>query len=54
MIRWGYPKFKPLGLLDTTRASSVIRGVIDFAESREIMIPDKEDELAVKYCQRGG
>ena len=25
---------------------------IDFAESREIMIPDKEDELAVKYCQR--
>lgn len=48
----GYPKFKPLGLLNTAEASSVIRNVIDFANSREIMIPDKDDEQAMKYCQK--
>ena len=36
----GYPKYKPIGLL------------LDFASSREIMIPDKDDEQAMKYCQR--
>lgn len=48
----GYPKYKPLGLLNTAEASSVIRCFLDFASSREIMIPDKDDEQAMKYCQR--
>lgn len=50
--RKGYPKYKSLGLLNTAEASSVIRNFIDFASSREVMIPDKDDEVAMKYCQR--
>lgn len=48
----GYPKYKPLGLLNTADTSSVIRNFLDFASSREVMIPDKNDEQAMKYCQR--
>lgn len=50
--RKGYPKYKSLGLLNTAEASSVIRNFLDFASSREVMIPDKDDEVAMKYCQR--
>lgn len=50
--RKGYPKYKSLGLLNTAEASSVIRNFLDFASSREVMIPDKDDEVAMKFCQR--
>lgn len=49
--RQGYPKYKPLGLLDTAEASSVIRNFMDYASSHDVMIPDKDDEVAIKYCQ---
>lgn len=48
----GYPKYKALGLLNTAEASSVIRNFLDYASSHEIMIPDKDDEVAMKYCQK--
>lgn len=48
----GYPKYKALGFLNTAEASSVIRNFIDYASSHDIMIPDKEDEVAMKYCQK--
>lgn len=48
----GYPKYKALCLLNTAEASSVIRNFIDYASSHEIMIPDKDDEVAMKYCQK--
>lgn len=48
----GYPKYKALCLLNTAEASSVIRNFIDYANSHEVMIPDKNDEQAMKYCQR--
>lgn len=50
--RKGYPKYKSLCLLNTAETSSVIRNFLDFASSREVMIPDKDDEVAMKYCQR--
>lgn len=48
----GYPRYKKLGLLNTAEASSVIRNFLDFAMSREIMIPDMDDKPAVDYCKR--
>ena len=48
----GYPKFKSLGLLNTAEASSVIRNIIDYALSIDIMLPEQNDELAMNYCQR--
>lgn len=47
----GYPRFKPLGFLDTAEASSVIRNVADYANCIGIPLPDQDDELAKKYCQ---
>ena len=47
----GYPKFKPLGFLDTAEASSVIRNVADYANCIGIPLPEQDDELAKKYCQ---
>ena len=48
----GHPKFKSLGLLNTAEASSVIRNIIDYAGSIGIMLPEQDDDLAIKYCQR--
>lgn len=50
--RQGYAKYKALGTLDTAEASSVIRNFLDYASNHEIMIPDKDDEQAMRFCQR--
>ena len=47
----GYPRFKPLGFLDTAEASSVIRNVADYANCIGFPLPEQDDELAKKYCQ---
>lgn len=50
--KMGFPKYKPLGVLNTAETSSVIRNFLDYASMREIMIPDKDDEQAMRFCKQ--
>lgn len=44
--------YRPLTSLNSAQASSVIRNVIDYASVRGIMIPEPDDKLSLKYCER--
>lgn len=48
----GYPRYKKLFQLNTAEMSSAIRNFLDFASSREVMIPEKDDQEALAFCQR--
>lgn len=44
--------YRPLTSLNTAQASSVIRNVIDYARVRDIMIPEPDDKVSLKICER--
>lgn len=46
------PKYKPICFLNTAEISSVIRNFLDFASAQGIRIPDKDDDEALKFCER--
>lgn len=50
--RQGEHEYKPLTCINTAEASSVIRNIIDWAATQDVMIPEQDDKVGLQYCER--